>query len=122
MLSRPFHIMQVSSALAYQKMQGDGLVSPKSTAHTPKAFQLHDSFLTLVQPPRSQACIPLFSMPGISLRLRGLDCTCHPTFTTSRAVASEAADDDVEDGDKAIDNGLENATNAVDDGHDAGAD
>ena len=63
-----------------------------------------------------------FSMPGFVLRLRGLDRTCHPTSTTSSAVASEAADDDVEDSDEAIDNGLEDATDAVDNGHDAGSD
>ena len=40
----------------------------------------------------------------------------------ARAVAREAANDDVEHGDNAVDDGLEDRTNAIDHGHYAGAD
>ena len=41
---------------------------------------------------------------------------------TARAVAREAADDDVEYGDNAVNDGLENRANAVDHSHYAGTD
>ena len=42
--------------------------------------------------------------------------------STARAVAREAANDDVEHGDDAVDDGLEDRTNAVHHGHYAGTD
>ena len=45
----------------------------------------------------------------------GLDCTCRPMSATSSAVACEAANDDVEDSNNAIDDGLKDSTNADDD-------
>ena len=41
---------------------------------------------------------------------------------TARAVASEAADDDIENRDDAVNDGFEYGTDAIDDSHYAGAD
>ena len=44
------------------------------------------------------------------------------TSSASRAVAGQAGDDDVEEGDDAINDGGQDSTDSVDDGHEAAAD
>lgn len=54
--------------------------------------------------------------------LRSLDRACRASTSSTTATAGQAGDDDVEDGDDAVDDGHEDCANAVDDGHEDRAD
>ncbi|KAL8810363.1 MAG: hypothetical protein Q9223_002496 [Gallowayella weberi] len=54
-------------------------------------------------------------------RLDVADPTSSPS-PSSAATTGEARDDDVEEGDNAVDDGFQNVADSVDDSHDAGAD
>lgn len=50
------------------------------------------------------------------------DPTSSPFPSSSTAAAGEAGNDDVKQGDDAVDDGFEDGTNSIDDGHDASTD
>ncbi|KAI4233368.1 MAG: hypothetical protein L6R40_007093 [Gallowayella cf. fulva] len=55
-------------------------------------------------------------------RLDVADPTSSPFPSSSTAAAGEAGNDDVKQGDDAVDDGFEDGTNSIDDGHDASTD